>query len=379
LLAIAAIVFSACGAPTKIDVSTNESVADLNASDLNVSGLQEGQSRQAKTIVISAVGDIMLGTDYPNASTLPPDDGKAIFEQVAPILLSADIAIGNLESAMIDGGSTDKCKRGSPRCFTFRTPTRYAARLKEAGFDAMNIANNHSNDFGIDGAASSIRALDEQNISHTGLIGDIARLIANDLHISIIGFAPNSKYQHDINDLNLTQKLVALEKQKADIVVAFFHGGAEGGDKTRTPKESEFHLGENRGDLMAFARTAIDAGADLVIGSGPHVPRGLEIYKNRLIAYSLGNFATWEMMNLSGFRALAPILEVTLRGDGTFTKGRIYSAIQIKPGAPRIDPTNAAFNLMRDLSIEDFGENAPVFGENGEILPIHAAQNKSGD
>ncbi|MDR0664242.1 MAG: CapA family protein [Helicobacteraceae bacterium] len=346
-LALAAIL-SACGATMKVDPKV---------------------SAPAKTIVIAAVGDIMLGTDYPDESALPPDDGRGIFEQVASILRSADITIGNLESALTDGGKSDKCKREAPRCFTFRTPTRYAARLKEAGFDAMNLANNHNNDFGALGAKNSRLALDEQNISHTGSIGDIARLVVNDLNISIIGFAPNSRYQHDINDLNLTRKLVAEEKQSADLAIAFFHGGAEGGDKIHVIQGSEFHSGENRGDLIAFSRAAIDAGADLVIGSGPHVPRGLEIYKSRLIAYSLGNFATWEMMNLSGFRALSPILEVTLKDDGTFVKGKIYSTIQIKPGAPRIDPTNAAFNLMRDLSIEDFGENAPAFGENGEFLP----------
>jgi poly-gamma-glutamate capsule biosynthesis protein CapA/YwtB (metallophosphatase superfamily) len=355
-----AITLSACAAGAKIAPGGENAQTAIEAAD-------------AKTIAIAAVGDIMLGTDYPDESTLPPNDGAELFAYVAPILSAADLTIGNLESAMIDGGKTSKCKQGAPRCFTFRTPTRYADRLKEAGFDAMNLANNHAYDFGEKGAASSRAALDERNISHTGDIGDIARLVINDLNISIIGFAPNSKYQHNINDLNLTQKLIASQKQNADIVIAFFHGGAEGGDKTRVIKGNEFHLGENRGDLIAFAHTAIDAGADLVVGSGPHVPRGLELYKDRLIAYSLGNFITWEMMNLSGFRALAPILEVTLSSNGVFIKGRIHSAIQIKLVAPRLDPTNAAFNLMRDLSIEDFGENAPFFDENGAILPAAPA------
>ncbi|MDR2034231.1 MAG: CapA family protein [Helicobacteraceae bacterium] len=321
-------------------------------------------------IVVAAVGDIMIGTDYPDKSLLPPDDGKSMFAEVKPILQAADLTIGNLEGAMIDGGETRKCRYSvSLRCFTFRMPMRYAALLKEAGFNAMNLANNHSYDFGEQGAASARRALDEQNISHTGEIGDIARLIINNFNVSIIGFAPNANL-HSINDLNLTANLVSQEAKVADFVIVVFHGGAEGGDKIHTIRGHEFHWGEDRGDPIAFAHIAIDAGADLVVGHGPHVPRGMEIYKDRLIAYSLGNFATWEMMNLSGFRGLAPILEVTLASDGTFTRGKIHSAIQVKPGGPRIDPTNAAANLMRDLSIEDFGDSAPVFTNDDEILPI---------
>ncbi|MDR1450801.1 MAG: CapA family protein [Helicobacteraceae bacterium] len=320
-------------------------------------------------IIVAAVGDIMMGTDYPDESTLPPDDAKGIFEEVAPILRSADLTVGNLEGALIDGGVTKKCRSNPPRCFAFRMPTRYAARLSEAGFDAMNLANNHFYDFGAQGEESSRLALDEQNVSYAGGIGGAARLVINDRNISIIGFAPNAARHNDINDLDMTGKIVASEKQRADLIVVFFHGGAEGGDKIRVIKGSEFHLGENRGDLVAFAHTAIDAGADLVVGSGPHVPRGLEIYKDRLIAYSLGNFATWKMMNLGGFRALAPILEVALDVDGRFIDGRIYSATQVPPGRPRLDPTNAAFNLMRDLSNEDFGYNAPLFAADGGILP----------
>jgi poly-gamma-glutamate capsule biosynthesis protein CapA/YwtB (metallophosphatase superfamily) len=355
LCALCALMLSACAAAVKTQNDVNQSA--------------DTQYTVPKMLTIAAVGDIMLGTDYPSEITLPPDGGVGLLDETAPLLRAADIAIGNLEGAMIDGGETRKCKRGgSARCFTFRMPTRFAPLLKEAGFDVMNLANNHAYDFGANGAASTRRALDEQNIAHTGEFGDIARLSARDFNVSVIGFAPNAN-MHNINDLNETARLVSEEALISNVVIVVFHGGAEGDDKTHVIKGHEFHLGEDRGDLIAFAHTAIDAGADLVVGHGPHVPRGVEIYKERLIAYSLGNFATWEMMNLSGFRAFAPILEVTLSGEGVFTRGRIHSAVQVKPGGPRIDVTNAAAHFIRDLSIEDFALNAPKFTDDGGIFP----------
>jgi poly-gamma-glutamate capsule biosynthesis protein CapA/YwtB (metallophosphatase superfamily) len=355
ILCVFALMLSACAAAVKTQNDINESVK----TDVII----------PKMLTIAAVGDIMLGTNYPSEITLPPNDGAGLLDEAAPFLRAADVTIGNLEGAMTDGGKTNKCKRGgSARCFTFRMPTRFAALLKEAGFNVMNLANNHAYDFGANGAASARRALDEQNITHTGEVGDIAKLSARDFNVSVIGFAPNAN-MHNINDLNETARLVSREALVSDIVIVVFHGGAEGGDKTHVIKGHEFHLGEDRGDLIAFAHTAIDAGADLVIGHGPHVPRGIEIYKERLIAYSLGNFATWKMMNLSGFRALAPILEVTLDSRGSFTHGYVRSAIQIKPGGPRIDPTNAAAHFIRDMSIDDFTGSAPKFTDDGGIFP----------
>ena len=94
--------------------------------------------------------------------------------------------------------------------------------------------------------------------------------------------------------------LIQRAAEQADIVVAFFHAGAEGADKTHVPRGPESAFGEYRGDSRRFARIAIDAGADLVLGSGPHVLRGLELYKNRLIAYSLGNLAGYQNFGTGG-------------------------------------------------------------------------------
>ncbi|GHS86234.1 metallophosphatase [Campylobacterota bacterium] len=312
------------------------------------------------TIRIMAVGDMMLGTSYPTAATLPPRD-KNILENAAPTLREADITIGNLEGAMTDGGRTTKCKDpASKRCFTFRMPTKYAAFIADAGFDVMTLANNHALDFGLEGIKTAEKTLEKHGIAHTGRVGDIARLSANGASVSVIGFATYGNL-HNLNDLAKAREIVKSERAKSDLVIVVMHGGAEGGDKTHTPVSREFHLGEDRGDLRAFARAAIDAGAALVIGHGPHVPRGLEIYRDRLIAYSLGNFATYEMMNLAGDRAFAPILDVQIDLDGKFLRGKIHSFKQAKPGVPMADPASGAAKLMAKVSSEDFGKNAPIF------------------
>ena len=101
-------------------------------------------------------------------------------------------------------------------------------------------------------------------------------------------------------------------------MIVGFHGGAEGATHQHVLEGDETFLGEDRGDLRRFTHAAIDAGADLVLGSGPHVVRAMEIYKGKLIAYSLGNFATYGPFNLNAENGLTLVLEAHLAPDGTF-------------------------------------------------------------
>jgi Bacterial capsule synthesis protein PGA_cap len=152
------------------------------------------------------------------------------------------------------------------------------------------------------------------------------------------------------------------------------HGGAEGADRQHVPPGREEFLGEDRGDLRAFARTVVEAGADLVVGHGPHVVRGMEIVKGRLVAYSLGNFATYGGMNLSGPNGLTLVLEVRLAPDGTFLEGKIHPARQERPGGPKLDPAGTVIPLVRRLSEEDFGAAAVRVGDDGRLTsPPRAA------
>jgi hypothetical protein len=325
--------------------------------------------RNKEAITIAAVGDIMLGSPYPNESRMPPNDGADLLKEVTPILSAADIAFGNLEGPIVDGGSSSKCSPGSTRCFAFRVPTRYGRYLKEAGFDVMSLANNHAGDFGDIGRSSTRRVLDEQGIKHAGSdTGQYSTTFLNvkGKRVAFIGFAHN-RITPNVNDLDSARQLVTEANKKADIVVVSFHGGAEGTGAQNVPNRLELFAGEARGNLPAFAHTVIDAGADLVLGHGPHVMRGIEIYKDRLINYSLGNFCTYGWFQLAGETALTMILEVKIDADGRFLGGKIHPGRQEGRGIPVLDKTGESIRVVRNLSTTDFGANAPAIADDGTI------------
>ena len=319
-----------------------------------------------QTISIAAVGDIMMGSTYPDASALPPDDGAKMLAEVTPILSGVDLAFGNLEGPMLEGGTTSKCSPSSTRCFAFRVPTRYGKHLKDAGFDVLSLANNHAYDFGPEGRESSMRTLDALGIAHTGKVGDIAYLNVKGRKVAVIAFAtyPNS---YNFLDIENAKRLVAGLVDKNDIVIVSFHGGAEGPTNQHVPRGPEIYLGEARGDLRKFTHAMIDTGADLLIGHGPHVVRGMEVYRGRLIAYSLGNFATYGKFQMVGPTSLSLILEAELDADGAFLGGRIHPALQIKPGGPRLDKYRTVIPVIRQLSLDDFGASAVRISDDGTI------------
>ncbi len=320
----------------------------------------------AGAFTVAAVGDIMLGSSWPDPRDLPPNDGAELLREVTPLVAGADVAFGNLEGPLTDRGNTSKCPGASATCHAFRVPTRYGKHLQEAGFDVLSLANNHALDFGPAGRASSERVLDGLGIAHSGRVGDVAHLVVKGKKIDLIAFAtyPTS---YNLNDLGTARKVVGRSAATADIVIVSFHGGAEGAAYQHVPAGAQTFLGEKRGDLRKFARAVIEAGADLVLGHGPHVVRGMEVYRKRLIAYSLGNFATYGKFNLSGPNGLSLILEVRLAGDGEFLGGRIHPVKQEKPGGPRPDPQGAIIPMVRTLSQEDFAASAIRVAEDGTL------------
>jgi len=309
----------------------------------------------------------MIGTDYPR-NHLPDDDGISFLSDVTPILSAADIAFGNLEGVLVDGGEPGKKCSNPNACYLFRSPTRYAEHYRNAGFDVLSLANNHARDFGEEGRTSSMHAITAAGMHHSGRVGDFASLEHGGLRIAVLAYAV-TKNSNMMLDYELAFTTVAEFARTHDIVVVSFHGGAEGADVTHVPFADEEYYGEPRGDVVWFARGVVDAGADLVIGHGPHVVRGMERYKERLIAYSLGNFATYYGISVAGIKGVAPILMTTLDGDGKFIEGEIVSTVQLRPAGPSIDPKRRALNLMRGLSIEDFGEPGLTFLPDGRVLP----------
>jgi poly-gamma-glutamate capsule biosynthesis protein CapA/YwtB (metallophosphatase superfamily) len=325
-------------------------------------------------IVISAVGDIMMGTTWPE-EVLPPRDGEGIFDDVLPDLGNADVLFGNLEGPLADNVTEGKCgkRMGHSRlCFEFRTPTRYVRHLEQAGFDALNVANNHAWDFGREGIENTVSTLLAAGIQPVG--GEqvaVFEILGRTVAVAGFSYSPPSPYSHSILDLPDAAERIRSLKEAYDLVIVSFHGGAEGKSALRTPKTDEIFAGENRGNVVRFARTAVEAGADLVLGHGPHVPRALEVHEGKLIAYSLGNFLTYGRFNIREESGISLILTVRLDPEtGDFLGGTIAPVILRDRGIPSPDPQKRSVDLIRDLSSRLNPRQSLVIGEDGSLSPL---------
>jgi poly-gamma-glutamate capsule biosynthesis protein CapA/YwtB (metallophosphatase superfamily) len=307
---------------------------------------------------------MMLGTSVPEGH-LPPDDGAHLLDDVAPWLQDADVTFANFEGPLCDTGTSAKCRKGG-NCFAFRTPTRYAPYFKAAGIDLGSTANNHSGDFGEACRRETEAALDAQGIVWSGPPGSIGSTTVKGRKVALIAFH-TSGATNDVNDLPTAKALVAKAVATHDLVIVSFHGCAEGLGADKVKDGAEKYLGENRGDLKAFTHGVIDAGADLVIGHGPHVLRAMELYQGHLIAYSLGNFATYGRFSLGGALGVSVVLEVELNADGTFAKGRLLSTKQEGQGVPKRDEAGRGQKTIAELSARDFPKTGVRVGEDGAL------------
>jgi hypothetical protein len=319
-------------------------------------------------LTLSAVGDIMPGTDFPE-NVLPDDDGLSFLDAVTSTLSQTDVAFGNFEGVLLDGGEPVKQCKDKRTCFLFRTPTRYATYLKLAGFDVMSLANNHARDFGEDGRTSSMAALDGVGIHHSGREGTTASWSANGRRVAMVAFAPNVG-SNSLNDPQIAVPLVAQLAAEHDIVIVSFHGGAEGNGAEKLTFAREIFAGEDRGNVVEFARSMVDAGADIVLGHGPHVVRPMELYRDRLIAYSLGNFATYYGISVEGIRGIAPILVAQLDDEGKFVSGRLEATMQVRPVGPAPDPEMKVIALLRELTATAFPEGELAIAEDGTLSRV---------
>lgn len=322
-----------------------------------------GKGASTERLVVRAVGDIMLGTDFP--SSLLPREGESPLSQAGELLRGADIVFGNYEGTLCEGGTSEKCT-SSGNCFAFRTPPRLAPLLKEAGFDLISLANNHIADFGDTCRAQTENVLSQLGIAWSGKPGTVGRIERKSKGISLIAFH-SAAHSNSTLDLVEASRLVAQEKLQRRIVLVSFHGGAEGFSALHVSDQDEIFYGESRGNVRKFARAMVDAGADLVLGSGPHVPRAMEVRKGRLIAYSLGNFSTYRAFNLSGFAGRGLVLETELDRSGRFLRGKIIPTRQLGQGVPVLDESAAAVDLVRLLSAQDFPGTGVRIGKDGSV------------
>lgn len=316
------------------------------------------------TIRIKVVGDVMLGSNYPKPK-LPPDNGKFIFDKVKNELSGADLLIGNLEGTFTTTGKCSK-KADNVSCFAFRMPMEYIEYLKDAGFQVMTVANNHARDFGEQGLHDTIRHLRDNKIGYVGPQDEYETITVHGVTIGVIGFYWNDLF-NNMMDKEHTKELISDIKEDVDVLVAVFHGGAEGEKALHTRDVTENFLGGSRGNVVNFAHRAIDAGADVVIGSGPHVPRAMEAYKGHLIAYSLGNFCGYELFNMTGPRKDSLILEVELDKDGGYVNGRIIPVILSNEGVPSYDENASSVKLIKGLTKADFPDSKINISDDGKI------------
>lgn len=318
------------------------------------------------TVSIVGVGDIMMGTNYPE-NKLPADDGAFLMRGVEPVLRDADVTFGNLEGTLLDEGGTPKRCNDPKVCYAFRTPVRYVRNLVSAGFDMMSLANNHAGDMGDAGRRSSMETLEKAGILHAGQVSQkTVRFEKDGVTYGLVAFAPNSNCVN-LNDLTQAKALVAGLDSICDIVIVSFHGGAEGAQYQHVPRTFEMFHGENRGDVYKFSHTLVDAGADIIFGHGPHVTRGIEVYKNRFIAYSLGNFCTYRGISVAGINGLAPIIKVYTTPRGEFLTGRITPTFQSYGDGVRIDPDKQVIRIIQELSKKDFPESKVQIDSTGLI------------
>lgn len=319
---------------------------------------------KSENIKITSVGDIIIGTVYPSVS-VPEGDGFYLFQECESIIKKGDIRIGNLESALSDSGSLRK-NVVEGKSYAFRTPEKYVKTLKYAGFNLLNIANNHIRDFGDISVSRTKKVLFQNSIQYTGFLNEFGVFNINGKRICVVGFS-NYSLMNDLTDLKKSYNLIDSLSKFYEIVIVTFHGGQEGKNAQHIKDTVEYMYGEYRGNIYRFAHTVIDAGADLVIGHGPHVVRALELYNGKLIAYSLGNFMTFSGINIFGINGLAPVLYVEIDTLGNFVSGKIYPFKQEKFKGVIFDNNYEVVKLMKSLSETDFKNNPIKIDDYGNI------------
>ena len=325
-------------------------------------------SHAGDTLCIIGTGDIMLGTSYPSHTYLPPgNDCSPLLAPVHHVLQSGDLLFGNLEGVFCaEGGTPKKCK-DTTLCYVFRMPDHYASCLVDAGYDVVSVANNHVNDFGWEGRQSTALLLDTLGIAFAGFITHPWTTIQKKgVTYGFAAFAPN-KGTMDLKNYAEAARITRMLDSVADVVIISFHGGGEGKDHQHVVRGDEEYLGYNRGSVYRFAHDVIDAGADVVFGHGPHVTRAVELYKDRLICYSLGNFATYRRFNLRGPNGIAPIVKVKIDRQGTFISGEVVPVYQPGEGGPRIDPSKRAITKLMELTRADFPDQALTVTPDGRL------------
>jgi poly-gamma-glutamate capsule biosynthesis protein CapA/YwtB (metallophosphatase superfamily) len=327
----------------------------------------QSQIKSQKTpnyLTIKAVGDIVAGTNYPDYR-LPANPNQLLPNSVRNLLQDSDILFGNYESTLTNHPYSSKdVSKGM--VFAFRSPPEYSKLFSQVGFDVMSVANNHAMDFGLVGFQDTIKNLNSAGVKAVGAKNQIVYSQVKNIPVAWIGFCFYD-YCNKVQDIGKAQALVKQARQNAKIVIISMHVGSEGKDALNVRNQTEFFYGENRGNSLQFARAMVDSGADLILGHGPHVPRAVEVYKGKLIAYSLGNFLGYKTFSTTGDKGKSMILEAMLNQDGDFVSGKIISIQLDKQGIPQVDKYNQTSKLVNLLTKNNFPNGKLMINAQGEI------------
>lgn len=345
------------------------------AAAVNAAAEQGPRPARPRTYSVIGVGDIMMGSDWPepimDPRVTPGGNPEAVIgPELARLFTSGDVVFGNFEGTIHTSSAGAKACSNPRVCFTFRSPPFHADYLRRAGFTLVSNANNHSRDFGEANRSETYRYLTRAGMAVSGGDTPTTRIGVQTLRdgrrFALVAFGHNPGLLQ-VGDYPRVASVVREAAARADVVVVSCHIGAEGASHDRVTRSTEIFLNENRGDPYRFARTAIDAGADIVFCHGPHVPRAIDVYRGRFIAYSLGNFWTYGRFNLSGPSGLAPVARLEVTPTGELVSARIVSARQERPGGPRFDAAGAAARRIGELSARDVPEAAIRVEADGTV------------
>jgi hypothetical protein len=336
----------------------------------------------AAGVRVCAGGDVTLGTNLDTAwvhtararlgrrvEALP--DPNLLLEPLRPLLADADVVLWNVEGAIGDGPiNRRKCAPGSTACYAFRMPAATAEALRRAAADSAtvigNVANNHARDDGDVGRRNTVRLLDEAGVLATGVDTLATEAVtARGDTVAFLGFAQWAG--PDPRNLPAVRRHVRRAAERYPRLVVTMHMGAEGRGRQNTPDAREESFGEDRGNVVAFARAAVESGADLVIGHGPHVMRAVQWRDSALVFYSLGNLATYGPFSLGEPLNRGGLACAVLNADGRILAAELRSTRQRPPGVVEPDTTHRAAALADSLGQVDFPRTAarldPFTGE----------------
>ena len=338
--------------------------------------------RDTATVRFCAGGDVTLGTNLDTSWTrlashrlrkpvaaLPSPD--SLVSPLRTLFAGADFALLNVEGAIGEGAPPiEKCAKSIGGCFALRMPSRAAQAIRGVTGRTVvaNLANNHARDAGAEGLRETQRALEEAGVVVTGVdtLPTLSITQYGDT-VAFIGFS-TSGGGNDLRDLAAVRRHVSRAAIGNRRVVVTMHLGAEGAGAQRTLDSTERYFDASRGNPVAFAEAATAAGADLVIGHGPHVVRAAEWRGSSLVLYSLGNLVTYGPFSHREPMRRGVVACATVDGRGSVHDVRLHATSQRDPGRVSSDRSRRALTLIDSLSRLDFPHTGAHVKKDGAVV-----------